>query len=206
MVILSDSTRVWLNASSSISFPVTFSKDERVVELTGEAYFEVKTIIEASPDGGQVRKRPFKVKIGDLEIEVLGTHFNVNAYGDDHAINTALLEGSVRAMQHAESKTIVPGQEVRVDMTGKMEVVNNINVDKVIAWKNGLFHFDRTRVTDIMKQLSRWYDVDVEYEKNFDDKTFSGKISRNVNASQVLAMLAYADVHYRIEGKKVIVY
>jgi len=136
---------------------------------------------------------------------VLGTHFNVHAYGDEQTKTVTLLEGSVNVKQNAERRTLKPGEAALVSNGGQISIKSKADTLQAIAWKMGLFHFEHTAIPDIMNQISRWYDVDISYENNFQDKTFSGKISRNVHASEVLTMLQYAGVHFRIENKKIIV-
>jgi transmembrane sensor len=191
--ILSDGTKVWLNSASSIKFPVAFNGNERKVELTGEAYFEV----------AHDAKRPFRVVSNQQQVEVLGTHFNINAYNDEDVINTTLLEGSVKVTSANTAITIVPGQQAQFK-NGKINVAT-VNVDDAVAWKNGLFNFNDNSIKEVMKQLSRWYDVDIKYEGQLPSRRFSGEISRNVNASQILDILSFKKIHYRIEGKSIIV-
>jgi transmembrane sensor len=191
--ILSDGTKVWLNSASSIKFPVAFNSNERKVELTGEAYFEV----------AHDAKRPFRVVSNQQQVEVLGTHFNINAYNDEDVINTTLLEGSVKVTSANTAITIVPGQQAQFK-DGKINVAA-VNVDDAVAWKNGLFNFNDNSIEEVMKQLSRWYDVDIKYEGQLPSRRFSGEISRNVNASQILDILSFKKIHYRIEGKSIIV-
>jgi transmembrane sensor len=191
--ILSDGTKVWLNSASSIKFPVAFNGNERKVELTGEAYFEV----------AHDAKRPFRVVSNQQQVEVLGTHFNINAYNDEDVINTTLLEGSVKVTSANTAITIVPGQQAQFK-NGKINVAT-VNVDDAVAWKNGLFNFNNNSIEEVMKQLARWYDVDIKYEGQLPSRRFSGEISRNVNASQILDILSFKKIHYRIEGKSIIV-
>jgi len=191
--ILSDGTKVWLNSASSIKFPVAFNGNERKVELTGEAYFEV----------AHDAKRPFRVISNQQQVEVLGTHFNINAYSDEDVINTTLLQGSVKVTSANTAITIVPGQQAQFK-DGKINVAI-VNVDDAVAWKNGLFNFNDSSIQEVMKQLSRWYDVDIKYEGQLPSRHFSGEISRNVNASQILDILTFKKIHYRIDGKSIIV-
>lgn len=191
--ILADGTKVWLNSASSIKFPVAFNGNERKVELTGEAYFEV----------AHDAKKPFRVISNNQQVEVLGTHFNINAYSDEDVINTTLLQGSVRVTSANASVTIVPGQQAQFKH-GKINVAT-VDVDDAVAWKNGLFNFNDNSIEEVMRQLSRWYDVDVRYEGKLPQRRFSGEISRNVNASQLLDILSFKKIHYRIEGKSIIV-
>jgi len=190
---LSDGTKVWLDAASSIRFPVVFTGRQRVVEITGQPYFEV----------AQNAAMPFIVKKGDLAIEVLGTHFNVNAYDDNADMRVTLLEGAVRVRKGTQSATIQPGDQAVVD--GNMISVNKADVSAVMAWKNGLFSFDEADLPAIMKQLARWYDVEVVYEGTVTPRSFGGKMQRDLNLSTVLHGLEKNKVHFRIEGKKIIV-
>lgn len=192
-VVLSDGSRVWLNAESSITFPTAFAGNERSVKITGEVYFEV------SKD----RQRPFFVQVGEVQkIKVLGTRFNVNAYGDNGAVMTTLLEGSVQVnAQQAGIATVTlrPGEQSSITRTGKVSVQENVNTEEIIAWKNGFFQFENAGIQTIMQQFGRWYDVDVSYEGKISDQRFNGKIDRNVNASDALEILRFTGVNFRIE-------
>jgi transmembrane sensor len=197
-VVLADGTKVWLNAASSIKYPTVFSGKDRVVEITGEAYFEV----------AENARLPFIVKKmgSDYNVLVLGTHFNVNAYDDEEAITTTLLEGLVRTDNGGISRTLKPGQQaiVRKDHAG-VEILTDANIGGVMAWKNGNFSFDRVDINAVMRQIARWYDVDVEYKGTI-TRHFGGTISRDVNVSQVLKMLELTGaVRFGIEGRKIIV-
>ncbi len=204
-LMLPDSSMVYLNAASSITFLTAFPADERRVVVTGEAYFEVK------PD----RNRPFRVvttsAAGEGQmIEVLGTHFNVNAYADEAAVKTSLLEGSVRIIPmvgknetEKKSGVLKPGQQ-SVLQNGALRV-QEADVFSAVAWKNGLFQFREASLPEVMRQLSRWYDVDIVYEGPVSERKFSGKMYRNINASQALEILKFMKVNFRIEDKKIIV-
>ncbi|MFS8616972.1 MAG: FecR domain-containing protein [Solitalea sp.] len=194
-VILPDNSKVWLNAVSSIRFPTVFSGKVRTVEITGEAYFEVAQ----KPD------QPFVVKAGAQRVEVLGTHFNINSYTDEKRVKTTLLEGSVKITSETDSLILEPGQQAVLEAAHAALTVNNVETDQVVAWKNGFFQIDHADIQTIMRQVERWYDVEVEYEGNLPDKLFSGKIRRDVNASQLLDMLAYFGVQFRIEENKITV-
>lgn len=207
---LPDGTRVWLNAASSIRFPTVFPDRERVVEMVGEAYFEVAKISKNS------KRVPFKVKSGNQVIEVLGTRFNVNSYADEGAIKTTLLEGSIKLEfggNEDRGVLLKPGQQARLvaglkpndDRQRRPFVVKQIDTRNVIAWKEGYFRFDNVGLPELMRQLSRWYDVDVVYEGPVKDYEFVGQIERNTNLSKVLQILELGDVHFRIENKKLIV-
>lgn len=195
-LVLADGSKVWLNSASSIHFPVFFTGRERIVEITGEAYFEVT----------HNATKPFKVLVNDAEVQVLGTRFNINAYSDEAAIKTTLLEGSVKvsSLITHHSSLIKPGQQVQLSGEN-LKVINDADMEEVLAWKNGYFQFNRDDLETVMRQIARWYDVEVEYEGTIPQRYFGGKIHRNTNASQVLTILEKSRVHFRIEGKKIIV-
>jgi len=199
-LVLSDGTKVWLNSASSLRFPASFTGNSRDVELDGEGYFEV--VKNAA--------KPFHVKTRTQDIEVLGTHFNVNAYNDEETIKTTLLEGSVRvqsAVGNRQSAILKPGEQAIVgnDEGASIHISNDVDLDQVIAWKNGWFEFENTDLRMIMRQVSRWYDVDVAYEIKPCNERYGGRISRNLNLSSILKMLESYGVHFRLEGKKLIV-
>lgn len=191
--ILADGTKVWLNASSSIKYPVVFNGNERRVELTGEAYFEVT----------HNARKPFKVISNGQTVEVLGTHFNINAYNDEQAVKTTLLQGSVKVSAGRASNIIKPGQQALFEH-GLINVMN-VDPDEVVAWKNGFFFFEDNNIQEVMRQLSRWYGVEIKYEGQLPLRRFSGEISRNVNLSQILDILSFKQIHYKIDGKTIIV-
>ncbi|HEY8388410.1 MAG TPA: FecR domain-containing protein [Parasegetibacter sp.] len=186
-VILSDNTAVWLNAASSIRFPTSFTGSKRVVEITGEVYFEV----ESNP------AMPFLVKVAStqsgvrpMEIEVLGTHFNVNAYPDEKYIRTTLLEGLVKVRTNDKNQLMKPGQQLRLDSAGNLNLISSVATDKVVAWKNGIFDFDEDSLDEILRQLARWYDVEIA--SPVPERYYTGAIRREVNISEVLKMLESA--------------
>src|SRR5690606_29124747 len=152
-VMLPDGSKVWLNAASSLRFPTAFTGKERNVEMTGEAYFEI--VKDA--------KKPFKVSVNDMTIEVLGTHFNVNAYTDEKKMATTLLEGAVRLTKGTEKMALKPGEQAQWASGGNSFGITHPELDQVVAWKNGYFRFNGDNIVDIMKQLSRWYDIDAVY-------------------------------------------
>ncbi|MRG44517.1 DUF4974 domain-containing protein [Chitinophaga sp. SYP-B3965] len=179
-VTLADGSKVWLNAASSLRFPATFKgRPNRVVELIGEAYFEV----------AKDKQQPFRVTTKNVEIEVLGTHFNVMAYKDEDMLKTTLLEGSVKVSSDAASALLQPGQQAQVT-TGKpgIAIVKDADVQQATAWKNGIFEFTGEDIHSVMRQLARWYDIDVQIAAPISSH-FMGTISRNVNASEVFKML-----------------
>ncbi|WP_173002950.1 FecR family protein [Chitinophaga sp. SYP-B3965] len=187
---LSDGTKVWLNAASSLRYPTVFEGKERKVEVTGEAYFEVAKNAEA----------PFRVMVNQrATVEVLGTIFNINAYTDEEDIKTTLLEGSVKIGE----VVLKPGQQAQ--LAEQIKVVSNVDLDKVTAWKKGVFNFEDADLKEVMRQLSRWYDIDVAYEKNIGNIEFVGKISRSTSLKGVLKGLENTGVQFRLEGKKLTV-
>ena len=199
-VTLADGTKVWLNAASSIRFPVVFTGTERKVEITGEAYFEV----------AKNKSMPFKVKATSSEIEVLGTHFNVNAYYDEASIKTTLLEGLVKVSVsvlagNQSAKFLQPGQQAGINKEGKIIVMDNADTEEAVAWMNGHFQFKSTDLKTILRQISRWYDADIEYKGNV-NLHFTGQLTRNENVSKVFEQLALTgEVHFKIDGKRIIV-
>jgi ferric-dicitrate binding protein FerR (iron transport regulator) len=193
-IVLSDNSHIWLNSESSIKYPVAFVGNERRVEITGEAYFEIEH--DAS--------KPFIVVVNGTEIKVLGTKFNVNAYKDEGAIRTTLLEGAVQVKKRNQFIIIKPGEQAQVS-GNTINIINDVDVDDVIAWKNGLFAFNNDDTKTIMRQIGRWYDVDVTYRGVIPNRRFGGKISRGDNLSQVLQTLESNDVHFKLEGKTIIV-
>jgi len=196
-LLLEDGTKVWLNAASSIRFPVAFKGSERRVEITGEAYFEVAKNIE----------KPFRVAANGITVEVLGTHFNINSYADEATVNTTLLEGSVKVSKGDNQKILTPGQQAQINDKGEVKTEKNVNISEVMAWKDNQFSFENTDIKKLMRQLSRWYDVEVVFKnETAEPVTFIGDISRTVNLSTVLKMLEQTgEVRFEIEGKKIIV-
>jgi len=195
-IVLGDGTKVYLNAVSSIKYPTQFSGDKRIVELEGEAYFEV----------AKNRKKPFIVKSGDQTVEVLGTHFSVHNYNDESVIKTTLLEGSV-AISHKNKKVILkPGQQSNVSNSFDNIQVKEVDTEVAIAWKNGRFKFDNADLKSVMQQLERWYGVNVVYKGNVSDVRFNGGTFMNKNLSEVLKVLELSHIKFKIEGKTIIVY
>jgi ferric-dicitrate binding protein FerR (iron transport regulator) len=193
-VKLSDGSAVWLNSSSSIRFPVAFTEQERRVEITGEAYFEV-----AHND-----KKPFTVSVNGTEVQVVGTVFNINSYNDEGSMRTTLLKGAVKVKKGDQQVMIKPGEQAQV-VSDNIKVNKDVNIIKEVAWKNGLFYFKNEDLKTIMRQIARWYDVDVVYEGNVSKEGISGKIYRNANLSEVLKLLNVLEVNFKIEGKKLII-
>jgi len=193
-VELPDGTKVWLNAASSLKYPLHFSKNERRVELTGEAYFEV----------AHNKNQPFKVVSKNQEVSDLGTHFNINAYDDEPAVSTTLLEGSVsiRNLSSRKSQMLVPGQQAVISKNDLK--ISSVNTEQVISWKKGYFLFDNMDINSIMRVISRWYDVDIQYTDIDRGETFGGTFSRQANLTEILGNLQQlGHVHFKIEGRKI---
>lgn len=194
-VELPDGSKVWLNAASSLRFPTTFAGKERRVEITGEAYFEVTK----NPSV------PFVVGVNNAEVQVLGTHFNVMAYNDESALETTLLEGSVKFVKDDNTQMLKPGQQLQLTQKGQLKVISGVDLTKVVAWKNGFFDFEGLNFETIARQLSRWYNVDVVYNSKIDD-LFYAEIPRNTKLSVVLRALELTGkIRFEIEGAKIIV-
>ncbi len=194
-VVLPDGSKVWLNAASSLHFPSAFTGSERVVELTGEAYFEV----------AKNEKKPFSVRAGNMSVNVLGTHFNINAYADESAIKTSLLEGKVKIIRGKTSGILKPGQQgVLNDKEDRVEI-NNANLEEVIAWKNGIFQFEGADIASIMNEIGRWYNVKIVYPGKVPVRRFEGKISRSAQLSEVLRILELSNVKFSVVGNNIIV-
>lgn len=193
-VVLPDGTKVWLNAASVLRYPVAFSDAERKVKVEGEAYLEV------AADAA----RPFIVDVaGKTEIQVLGTSFNINAYHDEKIHRTTLLQGRVRVKAAGEESILVPGQEAVT--AGRLTVNQHANLAQAVAWKNGVFDFENASLETVMRQLSRWYDVEVVYENQVPAITFGGEMGRDLELKDVLEFLEGSGVRFRIEGRKLIV-
>lgn len=193
---LPDGSKVWLNAASAIKYPTVFAGKERLVELEGEAYFEV----------AKNAAMPFKVAARDATIEVLGTSFNINAYRNESLIRTTLLDGAVRLNAYRQSQTLKPGQQVVAKPAQEqLELVNNADLDKVMAWKNGLFNFEDASLEEVMRQLERWYDIEVTYAKGIPPIRFGGEINRQNTLQDVLQILEKSNVHFRFEESRKLV-
>jgi transmembrane sensor len=193
-VVLSDGTKVWLNAVSSLRFPTVFTENQRTVEVTGEAYFEV----------AKHKTKPFYVKVGGTQIQVLGTAFNVNSYSDEELIKTSLVEGSVKLISNGQEGVLHPGQEAIVRKDHPLRIAPG-NIELATAWKNGYFQFDQASLPQLMRQLSRWYDVDIRYEGNIPEKSFKGKLQRSLPLSRILHLFEKGGMKFRSEGKTLVV-
>lgn len=201
---LPDGTKVWLNAASAITYPTAFTGSQRKVSITGEVYFEVT----------KNKEKPFIVDVaGRSTVEVLGTHFNINSYADEDYIKTTLLEGSVKvaAGNNRQGVVLKPGQQAKITQAvvqsalQQPEVINHPDIEQAMAWKNGSFQFSQLSLAEAMRQLERWYDIEVVYEKNIPNIKFWGGMKRDLNVSQVVEALGEMGVRCRVEGKKLIV-
>ena len=192
---LADGTNVWLNATSSLTYPSSFSGNERVVSLTGEAYFEV----------AKDKVHPFVVKTYKQEVKVLGTHFNINSYENEPYTKTTLLEGSVAVSEKENGNKLLLSPGEAAFNNGRSLKMQVVNTDADVSWKNGYFTFKKADLKTVMRQFSRWYNVEIEYEGKVPDVELTGDVYRNVNASQALKILSYFNVHYRMETHKIII-
>ncbi|HET6253313.1 MAG TPA: FecR domain-containing protein [Puia sp.] len=213
---LPDGSRVWLNNASVLRYPVAFTGRDRTVELAGEAYFEVAKDV-THPFRVIVHKGTAAASLADLSssappvtdnggtIEVLGTSFNIMAYNDEPAQRTTLVDGSIRVTQASQSALLKPAEQSALDAGGKLHVTPDVNVAEAIAWKNGYFHFDHASLQTTMRQLARWYDIDVVYQGQIPEHEFVGRIQRNLLLSDVLKGLENEQMHFRLEGRKLVV-
>ena len=194
---LADGSKVWLNVESSITYPTAFSGSTRNVQITGEAYFEVAHDVNM----------PFKVSKGEAEVIVLGTHFNINSYENEGNMKVTLLEGSVKVQKGKASDLLKPGQQAVVSQDSKDKInVVKAEVDQVMAWKNGLFNFEGAHLDEVMRQLERWYNIEVVYENGVPDIEFVGKMSKNLSLNDLLDILKKTKVKFKlIDGRRLIV-
>ncbi|WP_143305913.1 FecR family protein [Chitinophaga vietnamensis] len=190
---LADGSKVWLNSGSILEFPASFHGNKRQVRLLGEAYFDI------APDPG----KPFQVQVNNMQVDVLGTRFNIMAYQDEQAIRTTLVDGAVRVSHQRNSLVLKPGEQAVLDQYSRLSV-NNVNTDEETAWRNGIFFFRNEDISTAMRQLARWYDIDVQYEGTI-TKKFSGELYRNYSLEQTLAVLSATGLHFSLEGKKLII-
>lgn len=195
-VQLPDGSKVWLNAGTELRFPTVFEGARRELELAGEAYFDV----------ARNERQPFRVKVNGLTVEVLGTHFNLKAYGDEPLVQATLIEGSVKVSTQAMEQLLLPGKQASLDKARGHLEVKEANIKDVLAWKNDLFRFSKEPLEEVMRKIGRWYNVEVVYSGAATDTEFSGMISRNVPLSQVLKMLEMTGgARFRVEGRRVVV-
>jgi transmembrane sensor len=190
-LVLPDGTKVWLNAASSIYYPTAFTGGERKVVITGEAYFEVV----------HNEKMPFKIQVGKVLVEDLGTRFVINGYSNEPEVKVSLLEGVVKVIPPSglQSKVLQPGQQAKVGQSGQMQVIRDANVSGEIAWKSGMFNFSGSDLKNSMRQLERWYNITVEYAPGLPDYHFGGQTYMNTSLSEVLKVLALNGIHFKIE-------
>lgn len=196
-LVLADGSHVWLNAASSITFPTSFAGDKREVSISGEAYFEV----------ARHAGKPFRVSANNVIVQVLGTHFNMSAYANEGNISTTLIEGAVKVIDGKASAVIKPGEQAIVkNSSEQISVLKDVNLESIIAWKNGKFNFQEEDIHSIMRKLERWYDIKVTIQQDVTKEKFVGVISRDVQLSQILRMLEKTGVvGFSVVGKTVIV-
>ncbi|SHN16499.1 FecR family protein [Chitinophaga sp. CF418] len=195
-VVLPDGTRVWLNSASMLRYPTAFTGKDRVVELDGQGYFEVAANA----------RQPFKVKVHSMEVQVLGTDFDIMAYRDETSINTTLLTGSIQVKEGSNEQLLRPGQQAVMNNEDHQLTVRTADIRKVTAWKNGLFVFNNMALPAILREVARWYDVDIVYTTSPGTELYGGGIGRNLQLADILALLEGNGYdHFRVEGRKVIV-
>jgi hypothetical protein len=193
-ITLPDGSKVWLNATSSIKFPGVFKGNIREVELKGEAYFEI----------AKNSAMPFRVRSNGAQIEVIGTHFNVKAYGNEKRMKTTLVEGSIKITAGNFSHLLKPGQQA-ILTKGELKVLDNVDIEEQVAWKNGLFIFKDATIEEVMSQVASWYDLNVSFEGKIPEKLLTGKVSRSVNSTEFMNLLNYAGVKFKITGKNIVI-
>lgn len=194
-LILPDGSKVWLNAGSSITYPTAFTGTERKVNVTGEAFFEV----------ARNAAMPFRVTANNTTVDVLGTHFNINAYADEATIKTTLVEGAVRVSAHHRQLILKPGQQAKVGQSD-VQVTDQVDLSAITAWKEGYFSFTNADLPTVMRELARWYNLEVSYEGKIPDRVFNGEIGRSLTLSQVLKGLSKTRIKYRIEdGRRIVI-
>ena len=194
-LILADGTKVWLDAASSITFPTAFTGKQRKVQLTGQGYFEVSH----NP------AMPFIVKTSKSEVQVLGTHFNVSAYEDDQETKTTLLEGSVKIKGKTATGILKPGEQAVLTGNDRLSIIKDVDTETEVAWKDGLFVFKNASIEQVMTKASRWYDINIKYEGNVPKRKLNGRMSRAADISELLGILQFGGIKYRVEGKNVTV-
>jgi hypothetical protein len=194
-VMLPDGSKVWLNNASSLRYPTAFSGKSREVTLNGEAYFEI------TKDAA----KPFIVRVNELAVNVLGTTFNIMAYNDEPIIKTTLLTGKVSLAAGGKESFLSPAEQAGISRNGSWKILKGVDTDEAIAWQRGYFHFTHEDIGGVLRQLSRWYDVEVEFTIPVPDYTFDGEIGRDLSLSSILRHLEKKDLHFQIDGKKLIV-
>jgi ferric-dicitrate binding protein FerR (iron transport regulator) len=195
-IVLPDGSKVWLNAASTLRYPTAFAGDRRTVELSGEAYFEI----------AKDSRRPFVVTAKGMHVQVLGTAFNLMAYPDEAVVNTTLVNGAVRVVTEKSSLLLNPEEQACLPDNSSRFRVSKPNLKEVLAWKDGRFRFDGAKITTIMRQIARWYDVDIEYRGEAPSNEFNGSISRAEYAQKLLhALERTGNVHFSLEGRTIVV-
>lgn len=195
-IVLAEGSKVWLNTESSLRYPTAFTGTERKVEITGEAYFEV-----AHNDA-----MPFRVSVNAMEVEVLGTHFNINSYQEEKETRTTLLEGSIKVKAGSVSRIIKPGEQARVHHNSKQALlISSPDIAEVMAWKEGRFSFSNADLETIMREMARWYNVEVEYKDQIKDR-YTVNVSRDVPVSQLFQFIEMSGgVHFEVKDRKIVV-
>lgn len=194
-LVLPDGSRVWLNAASSIRFPTAFTGNTRDVSITGEVYFEVV----------KISAKPFTVAHNDLKIKVLGTSFCINTYANEPTIKTTLVTGLVEVSKSGNMIKLGPGQQIQFNAANKATLIPEADIEEVLAWKNGIFNFDKADLETVMRQFERWYDISVEYPKGIPKQKFWGKIQRGLSLNDVLEILKETGVNFTIKNRAVII-
>ncbi len=194
-LILPDGSKVWLNAASSIRFPTAFTGNTRDVSITGEVYFEVVKNTES----------PFIVTHNDLKIKVLGTSFCINTYSNEPSIKTTLVTGLVEVRKSGNFLKLQPGQQVQFNAANKATLIQQADIDEVLAWKNGIFNFDKADLETVMRQFERWYDITIEYPNGIPKQKFWGKIQRNLSLNDVLDILKETGVKFMVKDRTIII-
>jgi transmembrane sensor len=194
-LVLPDGTKAWLNAGSSITYPIAFTGSERRVTVTGELYLEIV----------HNTKQPFRIAAKDETVEDIGTQLNINAYDDEPVIKTTLLEGRVSVVKGTASATLTPGHQATIGPADKAFRIKEVDANAATAWKNGYFYFDHADIQTVMREMARWYNVQVKFNGEFPKTKFKGKVYRNINASEALKILSYFGAHFQIEGRTITV-
>lgn len=194
-LVLADGSKVWLNAGSSVRYPAAFTGKRREVEVTGEVYFEV----------AKDEARPFLVTVNNIQVQVLGTRFNINANEEEGLVKAALLQGAVKVVSAGKALTLAPGQQALAAAGKPLQLEKNANMDEVMAWRNGYFHFESADLKTILRQFSLWYDIDVKYEGHVKERRFFAIVKRAGTLNSVLQLLKDQDIQFRLEGRTLIV-
>jgi hypothetical protein len=194
-VRLTDGTDVWLNSASTLRFPIVFAAGERTVQITGEAYFEV------AHNAG----KPFRVEVKGMKVEVLGTRFNIDAYEDEGLLKTTLAQGKVKVLSGQQSAILSAGQQARINIAKELKVIKGAVIEEALAWKNGYFVFKDTRIETVMKQIGRWYNVEIIYAGVIPQGHYKGVIARNVTAAKMIQVFNASGIRCRLEGRTIVV-